>query len=114
MNIEMMKCIREQLTDCYFSPAYFREAFAVVFSHEEIEELLCDVDDGNSVEGFLFVRDEDERYILDTDTGVFINWYKTLGRSNTCNLAGFSRLCLIGFLTKLKNSWNEHYTGGRG
>lgn len=31
---------------------------------------------------FLFVRESDEYYIIDTDSLIVINWYKHLGRCN--------------------------------
>ena len=34
---------------------------------------------------FYFFRDEDEFYLVHKDSGTIINWYKHLGRTNTCN-----------------------------
>lgn len=42
----------------------------------------CDFKDTNSFHAF---RDEDEFYILHKDSGTMINWYKHMGRTNTCN-----------------------------
>lgn len=47
---------------------------------------------------------EDEYYIFDMDTGVAINWYKHLGRTNTCNNAAFELVDLYLFFEKLHNS----------
>jgi hypothetical protein len=42
----------------------------------------CDFKDTDSFHSF---RDEDEFYILHKPSGTMINWYKHMGRSNTCN-----------------------------
>lgn len=42
----------------------------------------CDFKDTDSFHAF---RDEDEYYILHKPSGTMINWYKHMGRSNTCN-----------------------------
>ena len=42
----------------------------------------CDFKDTNSFHAF---RDEDEYYILHKPSGTMINWYKHMGRTNTCN-----------------------------
>lgn len=39
-----------------------------------------------SLDSFEMFRDEDEFYLLHKDTGIMINWYKHLGRTNTCNI----------------------------
>ena len=42
----------------------------------------CDFRDTNSFHAF---KDEDEYYILHKPSGTMINWYKHMGRTNTCN-----------------------------
>lgn len=42
----------------------------------------CDFKDTDSFHAF---RDEDEYYILHKPSGTMINWYKHMGRTNTCN-----------------------------
>ena len=42
----------------------------------------CYFKDTNSFHAF---RDEDEFYILHKPSGTMINWYKHMGRTNTCN-----------------------------
>ena len=36
-------------------------------------------------DNFLMFRIDDEFYLLHIDTGIILNWYKHLGRTNTCN-----------------------------
>lgn len=43
---------------------------------------MCEFPDTNSFHAF---RDGDEFYILHKDSGTMINWYKHMGRTNTCN-----------------------------
>ena len=43
---------------------------------------FCDFRDTNSFHAF---RDYDEYYILHKPSGTMINWYKHMGRTNTCN-----------------------------
>ena len=38
-----------------------------------------------NTDSFFMFRKEDEFYILHVDSGIMINWYKHLGRTNTCN-----------------------------
>ena len=44
-----------------------------------------------------------EFYIVDLETGVLINWYKHLGRTNTCSREDFTLEDLRAMLTRLYN-----------
>lgn len=46
------------------------------------EVWYCNFKDTNSFHAF---RDDDEFYILHKPSGTMINWYKHMGRTNTCN-----------------------------
>ena len=51
-------------------------------------ELLLDAfcyGEFNQSEYFAWFRDEDEYYIIHKPSGMMINWYKHLGRTNTCS-----------------------------
>ena len=39
-----------------------------------------------SSDNFYYFRDEDEFYWVHKSSGLIINWYKHIGRTNTCNL----------------------------
>lgn len=39
-----------------------------------------------TTENFSMFRREDEFYLLHINTGILLNWYKHLGRTNTCNI----------------------------
>lgn len=58
----------------------FKELFA------EISELLY-YENSFDGENFKYWRNEDEFYILHYPSGTILNWYKHLGRTNTCNKA---------------------------
>ena len=49
-------------------------------------------------------KEEDEFYIIHFRSGIIINWYKHLGRTNTCNKEGFSTDDLIEFLVLVNYS----------
>lgn len=52
-------------------------------------------------------RWEDEFYIIHRDSGTIINWYKHLGRTNTCNKEGFTLADLKELLLLLKEDLKE-------
>lgn len=61
----------------------FEEVFpsdSQVWDWDEVRN--CDFRDTNSFHTF---RDFDEYYILHKPSGTMINWYKHIGRTNTCN-----------------------------
>lgn len=59
-----------------------RDLFIEIF--REIEDYIWDV---YPYEGddFKFWGYDDEWYLLHKDSGTLVNWYKHLGRTNTCN-----------------------------
>lgn len=50
-----------------------------------------------------FVTEFTEFYIVDLETGVLVNWYKHLGRTNTCSREDFTLEDLREMLTRLYN-----------
>ena len=61
---------------------------------------------------FLFARDNDEYYIIDTKTLIVINWYKHLGRCNRVSkdisIMEFEELCdIIGREVRGKKLWRK-------
>lgn len=63
-----------------------REIFCKIF--KDIDELIYEgFDDAYNIENDkikIWIY-EDERYILDKETGIIVSWYKHLGRANNCN-----------------------------
>ena len=61
----------------------FEEVFPLNSQAWDWDEVWnCDFRDTNSFHAF---RDFDEFYILHKPNGTMINWYKHIGRTNTCN-----------------------------
>mgnify|MGYP007064904547 CR=1 FL=1 len=60
-----------------------------------------------NTDNFLLYRWEDEFYIIHRDSGTIINWYKHLGRTNTCNKEGFTLADLKELLLLLKEDLKE-------
>ena len=55
---------------------------------------------------FKMFKIDDEFYLLHLDSGIMINWYKHLGRTNTCNRP-ISKSVFIEFLKLLENDIKE-------
>lgn len=60
-----------------------RDVFCKIFRKidSDFYDELCDT----TTDSFKVWRYDDEFYILHIDSGTLINWYKHLGRCNTCN-----------------------------
>lgn len=54
-----------------------------VFGAEFMSWFWDHLEDSNSE--FLITREDDEFYIIHFPSGTIINWYKHMGRTNTCN-----------------------------
>lgn len=79
-----------ELEQYYFDRDDFCKTFMEVFSYNETLEIEVTFWD-NTIHGdFHLFRDDDEYYILHMPSGILINWYKHLGRTNTCNKEGFT------------------------
>ena len=59
-----------------------RDEFIRIF--EELDKILIDIYEFEN-EKIKIWKWEDEYFILEKDTGIIVNWYKHLGRCNTCN-----------------------------
>ena len=61
----------------------FEEVFPLKSEEWDWDDVWwCDFRDTSSFHAF---KDEDEYYILHKPSGTMINWYKHMGRTNTCN-----------------------------
>ncbi|MDX9917290.1 MAG: hypothetical protein RBT15_04665 [Gudongella sp.] len=54
-------------------------------NYPDFEEDFFDCMPDKHTESFSLFNVYDERYILHRESGTMINWYKNLGRTNTCN-----------------------------
>ena len=104
---EDRKCLRE-LPQYHFSRDTFVNAFKKVFTNDEIFNLEVACQEHKSTDDFLLYYYEDEFYIIDLVSGTIINWYKNLGRTNTCNKEEFNLDDLMCFLRLLKESMKDY------
>lgn len=98
--IDELKCLPQY----HFDREEFCDAFMSVFkTNERITDILvaceCRSMLGNEFLGYHF---DDEYYIIHLPSGTMINWYKHLGRTNTCN-KNLDIRGLIEFLILLDN-----------
>lgn len=90
------------LPQYHFDRQDFCKVFDEVFTQEEIIDLDVTCGDNRHFDEYSLFRWEDEFYILHRNSGILINWYKHLGRTNTCNKADFTLDDLKQFLIRLK------------
>lgn len=69
----------------HFQREDFCNIFNEVFTSEQYGKLFDLLTSGYSSYGFILTRYDDDFYILDTETGLLITWYKHLGRINMTN-----------------------------
>lgn len=86
----------------HFSREDFCRAFDSVFSNDEIRDIESYCQENTFFSYFHLFYNEDEFYILNTHSGDMINWYKHIGRTNTCNNESFTYTDLVIFLRALK------------
>lgn len=76
------------LKDYYFKRDDFEKVWSEVFTKEELGLVLSE---GHLVtDNFLYEQIGDEHYLIHLESGTIINWYKHLGRTNTCNKNDFT------------------------
>lgn len=95
------------LPQYHFERDEFISVFKKVFTDEEILDLESACQDGKSLSEFYLYYDEGEFYIIHLSSGTILNWYKHLGRTNTCNKEEFSLSDLDEFLELLKDDINS-------
>ena len=96
--------VLQELPQYHFDRDEFVSTFKQVFTNDEIFdlEIMC-VKHTTLNEFLLFYHvDWEEFYIIHLPSGTIINWYKHLGRTNTCNRKNFSIADLKNLLEKLK------------
>jgi hypothetical protein len=91
-----------ELKQYYFNRDDFTKTFIDVFG-DRSEDVIVACQEGKSTYSFLLHYDEGEYYIIHLESGTIINWYKHIGRTNTCNDDTFTLTDLRDFLTLLKD-----------
>lgn len=90
------------LPQYHFERDDFVNTFYEVFTEEEMFNIEDMFNYPKTTDEFMLCRNYDEFYIIHFNSGTIINWYKHLGRTNTCNKEGFSLEDLKEMLTLLK------------
>lgn len=94
--------ILKPLDQYYFERDVFCDIFHRVFSDAQIFDIEVACQGNTHRDEFSLFHNSDEFYILHRDSGIMINYYKHLGRTNTCNKQGLTLDDLKYFLEKLK------------
>lgn len=98
----------ETLPQYHFDRDDFSKVFYEVFgSSDRIFDVIVECQGHRFTDNFHLFYDNDEFYILHLQSGTMINWYKHIGRTNTCNKEGFKLEDLQEFLKQLKEDWWE-------
>lgn len=90
------------LPQYHFERSMFTRTFTDILGPDlcdEVQDLCIETKLTNN---FLLTSDGDERYVIHLPSGTVINWYKHLGRTNTCSKPGFGLDDLREFLLSLK------------
>lgn len=96
--------ILPELPQYHFTRDSFVSTFEQVFTEDEIDSIEDMCRQHTTLNEFLLFHhpDWEEFYIIHLPSGTIINWYKHLGRTNTCNKENFIISDLKNFLEKLK------------
>ena len=92
----------DDLEQYYFNRDDFIAAFTSVFNNFELDVLFSSCEQNMFIDDFHLCKSNDEYYIIHLCSGTIINWYKHLGRTNTCNKSDISIDDLIELLKMLK------------
>ena len=98
----MKSAFLQELPHYHFDRDDFVDAFKRTFSSDEILDLEIACQEHKCLEDFHLYYAENEFYIIHLSSGTIINWYKHLGRTNTCNKDGFGLNDLQELLKALK------------
>ena len=90
----------QDLPQYHFDRDEFCKAFYKVFTKDEMIDILSM--NLAPKDEFVMVKNGDEYYIIHLASATVINWYKHLGRTNTCNKSGFTIDDLNEFLIHFK------------
>ena len=73
-----------------------------MFTWDEYVDIDVECSANRHLSEFSLLRWEDEFYIAHRNSGIIINWYKHMGRTNTCNKPDFTLDDFRYFLQKLR------------
>ena len=97
----------KELKQYHFDRDCFVSVFEEIFANRCFD-LECACQEHRATDDFLLYFKDDEFYILHFESGTVINWYKHIGRTNTCNDENFTLNDLRQMLILLKEDleWN--------
>lgn len=97
------------LPQYHFDRNEFCKVFEEVFTDDDFVDIVVSCGANKHLDDFSLFRWEDEFYILHRRSGAMINWYKHMGRTNTCNKPDFTLNDLREFLFELRKDlvWNK-------
>lgn len=95
------------LPQYHFERSVFVTAFTSILGSDLCDQVqdMC-ITDASTVD-FKFTMQDGEYYVIHLPSGTIINWYKHLGRTNTCNKPGFGLDDLQEMLLLLKQELQE-------
>ena len=102
-----MSDILKDLPQYHFDRDEFRKVFYEFFTSDQIWDIEAECQGGTILDSFSLIYNDDEFYILHRPSGIMINWYKHLGRCNTCNRPDFTLDDLRVFLHALKEELDD-------
>jgi hypothetical protein len=102
--------ILQELPQYHFDRDAFVSTFEQVFTESEIDNIEDMCQQRTTLNEFLlfYHPDWEEFYIIHLPSGTIINWYKHLGRTNTCNKENFTISDLEKLLEMLKVEMKEN------
>jgi len=102
--------VLQELPQYHFDRNEFVSTFEQVFTNDEILELEDMCQKYTTLNAFLLFYNPnwEEFYIIHLPSGTIINWYKHLGRTNTCNKENFSIADLKNLLERLKTDMGRN------
>lgn len=93
----------QALPQYHFDRDDFTKTFFEVFgSDDKVLDVIIACQGHECFDEFHLYYADDEFYIIHLESGTIINWYKHLGRTNTCNKEKFTLDDLREFLELLK------------
>lgn len=95
------------LPQYHFERSMFVTAFSSILGSDMCKQVQDLCIETRMTPSFLLINDGDERYVIHLPSGTIINWYKHLGRTNTCNKPGFGLDDLRDMLLSLKEELSE-------
>ena len=77
-----------EMKQYYFDRDEFVKAVESVISVNTLYDAVMDYGEFNQTYNFIWFHYDGEYYVLHKPSGLMVNWYKHLGRTNTCNQEG--------------------------